>query len=156
VLAILSSPSSTPSPLYLPSPIYSTTSVNPPHRPSYRNRPATGPPTAAPLLAPGSSSTEIQSHPDSQIQWKFAPLAASKLYRSLTPRRANRNASRQLRHGFCLASACWWFSAVSRFGLKRLGGCADVKLHCGSVRAGAVSRLKGICKSSFWGRKKQV
>lgn len=62
MLAILSSPSSTPSPLYLPSPIYSTTSVNPPptvRRTETALQPALPPPHPSSPPAPAAPKSKV-------------------------------------------------------------------------------------------------
>lgn len=152
--AILSSPSSTPSPLYISISHLLDHRVNPPHPSSYRNCPATGPPTAAILFAPGPSSTEIQNHPRSQILWRFWHLAASSCiepsHQDVQPQRLSAASARVLL-GKCLLVIQRCFS-IGEEEARRMRTCETA---CGSVRAGAVSRLKGICKSPFWGGRRK-
>ena len=149
--AILSSLSSTPSPLYLS--ISHLLDHPPPIPPTHRRTETALQPA---LPSPQSSSPPAPAAPKSKINPNHKYCGG----RSTWPRQGVSNPHTKTRRtqrlsaasartllGRCLLVIQRCFS-IWEEEARRMRTCETA---CGSVRAGAVSRLKGICKSSFRG-----
>lgn len=137
-----------------PSPTYSTTASIPPthRRTETALQPALPPPQSSSPPAPAAPKSKIT--PDHKYcggSGTWPRQAVSNPHtKTCNPQRLSAASARVLL-GKCLLVIQRCFS-IGEEEARRMRTCETA---CGSVRAGAVSRLKGICKSPFWGGRRK-